>query len=229
MKATKVFNKFFMPRQANIHVYWWYINIPQDDSYSQMAWERLLTMKNLLLLTNDAQLVDNVAQLHDYDMTVSQNGAYKHNHFPVILVDISTMSHVTAPVLDEIEQSCELLLIIADVSEQEKLAQFGIADDYLLKPLHPLVLRKRLDAIASQSQEVSQYKDDMRHGLKNPLASILGYADLMLESLENPQIADNLGTLTDKQAKFMTSISNAARKMLLMIDEVPPPEYEAPQ
>jgi two-component system, sensor histidine kinase and response regulator len=82
------------------------------------------------------------------------------------------------------------ILIITGLDDEESVDRaFKVgAIDYVTKPIHWPVLRQRVKRIM-QAKELEQMKDDLTtmivHDMKNPLSTIRGYAELMLQD-RNP-------------------------------------------
>lgn len=177
-------------------------------------------MKTLLLFTEDRALHETAAQLPKYQIIVPDASAWHDQHFDLCLLDISTWPLPDAGLIEHVEAVAELVIILANAEDQAHFADFASAYDYMLKPLTIIRLEKRLQALAQNDGQLEQYHSQLRHELKNPLASIVGYADLLLSATDDPDVRENIGGLTEKQVSFLTSVHRSALRLREMIDTV---------
>lgn len=61
-------------------------------------------------------------------------------------------------------------------------------------------------------RELLEYLDGMRHDLRSPLHTIIGFSELLAEQRE--------GSLNEKQMRFVRHIEEDSRRLLVLIDEV---------
>jgi len=177
-------------------------------------------MNSLLLLSTDDTLIKMVQKLVSYAVHVKSAFETVTTHYYIILCDISSVESIDQTVVHQLLQCSDRLLIIADAHEQEQLAQYEAAFDFLIKPLHEIVLYKRLESMQIQDKTTDSYLRFIRHELKNPLAAIAGYTSLMLDSADDPQMQAKMGSLTARQLKFLRAIGTNAEKIQAIIDDL---------
>lgn len=177
-------------------------------------------MKTLLLFSDDQAIRTLVAQLDGYRLVLPDTSPWHEQSFDFCLLDISACSGLNKALLEHISAVTSYLLVVADLSDQDHLAAYDAAHGYLIKPLTAPRLEKALVSLTYQDAEIAEYIGHLRHELKNPLSSILGYTDLLLSVREDAAVRDNIGSLTDSQFNFLQSIHRSATKLHKMIDEL---------
>lgn len=176
-------------------------------------------MNKLLLFSEDATLHAEVATLSDYEVILPDGSAWQEQFFDLVILDISAFN-MTDTLIIHIGLVTNYILVVGNAQDQAQFQDIEIAFDYMLKPITLYRLEKRLDAINLHRQEIARYLSHMRHELRNPLASIAGYTDLLLSALEDPTLRANVGDLTEKQVKFLESIRRASGIMQEKIEEL---------
>jgi signal transduction histidine kinase len=102
------------------------------------------------------------------------------------------------------------------------------ADDYVTKPLDPFILHTRLlaarrvttlhgalaEALSEtrgSNERLAEFTGRVSHDLRNPLTSILGYAELGSMEAETDR---------DSAAEYLEIVGHSARRMLSMVEEL---------
>jgi signal transduction histidine kinase len=91
------------------------------------------------------------------------------------------------------------------------------ASDFLIEPLHPQLLKVRLQhGLAGQQylDGVSGFVGLLAHEIKSPLASIRGYTELLLGKYSEAPV----GPLNEQQVQFLHSIERNGLRMLRSIE-----------
>ena len=72
--------------------------------------------------------------------------------------------------------------------------------------------RRRAEQALLENEAKSRFLANMSHELRNPLNSVLGFAELLS--------SQDIGTLSDKQARFVTHIETAGRQLLALMNDI---------
>jgi two-component system, sensor histidine kinase and response regulator len=180
---------------------------------------------SLILVVDDDQsirlMLRRVMQQEGYKVIEADNGEeglnlYHTTHPDLILMD------AMMPVMDGFETCARLqalpggnrtpVLMITSLDDNESvdLAFKAGAIDFITKPIHWAVLRQRVARLLN-SKQLEELRDDLTHmivhDMKNPISSINGYADLLLN-----EINENL----DKHQ--LDAASRIYRNSLVLLD-----------
>ncbi len=112
-----------------------------------------------------------------------------------------------------------IIVTTLDSPEDKIKALEAGANDYLTKPVdrtelflkvqNHLIILKQYNQIKKQNEEISRYVGVIIHDLKNPLAVIMGYVDLLEDLVEG-------GTM----GQYLSKVGRNAQKMLDSIGEI---------
>jgi signal transduction histidine kinase len=140
----------------------------------------------------------------------------------LVLLDISMPDVGGLQVLEQLRamRSALELPVIMVTAHSESVAVVGAlkrgANDYVTKPIDPDVLAARIRT-QLEIRDLSRLKDELRriasHDLKNPLAVVIGTAELLAEELE-------VGVpMTDEGRAHLETIARRCRQMLRLIND----------
>ena len=122
---------------------------------------------------------------------------------------------------DEMTRDIPVIFVTAmgKVSDETKGFELG-AVDYIHKPISPpivlarvkthLALKQSLQAQKKLNEIKNRFLGMAAHDLRNPLSSILGLSDLML----------NIVLSEEKKAEFIASINRVSRQMLQLVNDL---------
>ncbi|MBK8985620.1 MAG: response regulator [Chloroflexi bacterium] len=124
---------------------------------------------------------------------------------------------------DELTRDIPVIFISALNNIDEKIKSFAVgAVDYIAKPFHGdevlarvkthLTIRQLQNDLLTQIAELDAFGHTVAHDLKNPLALIVGFAELML--------SDNLRLTASQQGNYLRQIQKAGYKAANIIDEL---------
>lgn len=121
------------------------------------------------------------------------------------------------------------VIMVATANDFDRVAHYielG-AEDYVLRPFHPVLVGARLKAVIEKRQLISKQNQDVEtinqkfaefvgmwaNALKGPLSIIQGYANVLTDY-------STIGTLNEKQSEFMAFIKGAVEHQFHLIDNM---------
>ncbi len=113
---------------------------------------------------------------------------------------------------------------LADTENKVKGFELG-AVDYVTKPIQQeevlarvnthLTIRKLQKELEAQNQELDAFAHTVAHDLKNPLNSVMGFADLLAEV-----VSEKLDLLDEETLEYLNNLKLASRKMMDIIESL---------
>jgi len=124
---------------------------------------------------------------------------------------------------NQLTQNIPVIFISALNDVEEKVQSFALGGvDYIAKPFHGdevlarvkthLTIRRLQEDLLAQISELDAFAHTVAHDLKNPMALIIGFTELLLNQ--------NADLSSDEQILYLEKVQKAGRKAANIIDEL---------
>ncbi len=175
-------------------------------------------MTSIVIFSEDDAFIKQIRQatnmpVIDYEITTRTN--YSQGYEYIFIIDATTVE-VSVDLLNQEKFSPLFQILIADYDDHDTIEQFADkVSDIWHKPTHPAILRKRLDyarIVPDTGQHILEYIGYFTMESKNPLASVKGYAEVMISGMT--------GELTEQQITFLKTIVNNAKHLGSILEDL---------
>lgn len=177
-----------------------------------------MTDEYIVVVTRDENLVKSIQNattmevIHVTDPNNTSNYSYYRK---IVILDLDTLPVTESELFSWDTNSHYVVALLRDEIE-EFLDNYGqYIEDIWRKPINDRLLEKRLLAVEdflTQKRYVSEYARFIGAETRNPLASVKGYAEVLLSGMA--------GDLTEQQSNFVATIRSNARRMERMINDM---------
>jgi signal transduction histidine kinase len=183
--------------------------------------------ETILIISDDTDFIEQVKSAGDYKIQIGYvQPEYPLFKFSVAIVDIAS-TDISAALLDAVENRSRRIIIVLDEVTEDRIAAYDdVAFDFWLKPLHPMILRKRLKVLIEaldNAQTASQLMGFIAHEMQNPLAPIIGWSDIILRMSGKPESQTTelqLPSLTATQENLIQIINGNAKRIQAIIHDL---------
>ncbi|MGB7342052.1 MAG: histidine kinase dimerization/phospho-acceptor domain-containing protein [Phototrophicaceae bacterium] len=153
--------------------------------------------------------------IQSYWELIKQRRNETHQIIFILIID-ATSDDFTIQSLDDLIFKPDYSILVTPHDKQELVTQLidDVSDVWYL-PLHPKLVERGINnakTILDHQTEILEYLGYLSHELSNPIASVKGYADLMLSGLT--------GELTEQHRKFLSAIFNSGQRVNDLIDDL---------
>ena len=183
-----------------------YLEIVAIEGYGEEEYPPDAEGNNKLIWKLDSGVVKRVMRSRQADITMdlSNDPDYEYG-----LTDSN--SQITLPMITGDEINAVLIL------EKNSLPRFSLPDwafaQRIAEHASVSIYNAQLySALTSEKDSKSEFMAFAAHELKNPLASVKGYAEVMLSGMT--------GELSEQQETFLNTITSNAKRMQVLIDDL---------
>ncbi len=170
-------------------------------------------MREILIVSDDKQLIESLKPIYaSATITHEVKETLHQEDHPFALLDISTAAHTSGDLYTLLNAHIPVL-VMTTTEHLERAAAYveAGAEDYIIKPCPPALLKKRLKAIENQHL-IGEFISFAAHELKSPLSSIKGYAEVIMAGMA--------GEINAEQKEFLQVIDSNAERLVSLIDSL---------
>jgi hypothetical protein len=163
----------------------------------------------VLVLSKDEELIVWLREFLPHMTVLNEDTKTKYQSYMLSIFDATTLS-TSERLLDHLKiESHYLIFVITDFSALDEKT-LALCTDVWEKPLFKPVAEKRLKLLIESHVFGMFGINSMSFEIKNPLASIKGYADVLLSGMT--------GNLSEQQRSFITIMSQNASGIVRKLD-----------
>lgn len=177
-------------------------------------------MISILLVSEDSSLMEAVQGLAQADVSIAHSLETEAT-YDLCLLDVASFGWVY---VEQWRHIAPLRILIGDSAQADKMvASMDDITDLWFKPLPAPLIQKRITNLFTALSLMARIQDNQRslgdtlHDLKNPIATVRGYSDVLLNMSGQ---TDKLPPLVESQHKFIAAIYNASGKMEILVDNL---------
>ena len=168
-------------------------------------------MTSIVIFSEDDAFIEQIRQatnmpVIDYEITTRTN--YSQGYEYIFIIDATTVE-VSVDLLNQEKFRPAFQILITGYDDHDTIEQFADkVSDIWHKPIHPAILRKRLDyarIVPDAGRHILEYIGYFNSESRAPLASVKGYAEVMISGMT--------GELTEQQIAFLKTIQHNAKRL----------------
>lgn len=183
--------------------------------------------ETILVISNDNDFIEQVKSAGDYEVRVGyEQPKYPSFKFSVSIVDVASNS-ISTELLDTVEDRSRCVIFVLDEAHHGQIENYiDVAYDMWFKPLNPTLFRKRLKMLLQMldnTQTASELMGFAAHEMQNPLASVIGWSDILLKmsgKSEHQSSELQLPPLTASQENLIQIINKNAKRLQAIIHDM---------